>query len=134
MDMQLAVLVDGIIYASWLFLIAVGLTLIYGVMNILNIAHGALYALGAYAAASFGGFWFSQGYPPLGSYGALVLAAIVVGLVMGPLIERGLLRFMYGRDEIILLLVTYALRSEEHTSELQSREKLVCRLLLEKKN
>lgn len=109
MDMQLAVLVDGIIYASWLFLIAVGLTLIYGVMNILNIAHGALYALGAYAAASFGGFWFSQGYPPLGSYGALVLAAIVVGLVMGPLIERGLLRFMYGRDEIILLLVTYAL-------------------------
>lgn len=109
MDMQLAVLVDGIIYASWLFLIAVGLTLIYGVMNILNIAHGALYALGTYTTASFGGFWFSQGYPPLGSYGALVLAAIVVGLVMGPLIERGLLRFMYGRDEIILLLVTYAL-------------------------
>lgn len=109
MSTLLAVLIDGIIYASWLFLIAVGLTLIYGVMNILNIAHGALYALGAYAAASFGGYWFSQGYPPLGSYGALVLAAVVVGVVAGPVIERGLLRFMYGRDEVILLLVTYAL-------------------------
>lgn len=109
MSALLAVVIDGIIYASWLFLIAVGLTLIYGVMNILNIAHGALYALGAYAAASFGGYWFSQGYPPLGSYGALVLAAVAVGVIVGPLIERGLLRFMYGRDEVILLLVTYAL-------------------------
>ncbi|HEX5514288.1 MAG TPA: branched-chain amino acid ABC transporter permease [Gammaproteobacteria bacterium] len=109
MSALLALLIDGVIYASWLFIIAVGLTLIYGVMNILNIAHGALYALGAYTAASFGGYWLSQGYPPLGSYGALVLAAVVVGLVVGPLIERGLLRFMYGRDEIVLLLVTYAL-------------------------
>ncbi len=39
----------------------------------------------------------------------LLLAAVIVGLVAGPLIERGLLRFMYGRDEIVLLLVTYAL-------------------------
>jgi branched-chain amino acid transport system permease protein len=52
-----AVLADGIIYASWLFLIAAGLTLIYGVMKILNMAHGSLYALGAYAAASLGGVW-----------------------------------------------------------------------------
>jgi len=108
MSALLAVAIDGVIYASWLFIIAVGLTLIYGVMKILNIAHGSLYALGAYAAASLGGFWFSQGYAPLGSYAALVLAAVLVGLVIGPLIERGLLRFMYGRDEIILLLVTYA--------------------------
>src|SRR5690625_3039486 len=109
MSSLLALLIDGVIYSSWLFIIAVGLTLIYGVMNILNIAHGAFYALGAYAAASFVGFWVSQGYPPMGSYGALVLAAIVVGLIIGPLTERGLLRFMYGRDEVILLLVTYAL-------------------------
>jgi branched-chain amino acid transport system permease protein len=39
----------------------------------------------------------------------LAVAAVIVGLVVGPLIERGLLRFMYGRDEIVLLLVTYAL-------------------------
>jgi branched-chain amino acid transport system permease protein len=104
-----AVLVDGIIYASWLFLIAAGLTMIYGVMRILNMAHGSLYALGAYAAASLAGAWLSGGRAPFGSYAMLVLAAILVGLVMGPLIERGLLRFFYGRDEVILVLVTYAL-------------------------
>ena len=109
MSTLVAVLVDGIIYASWLFLIAAGLTMIYGVMRILNMAHGSLYALGAYAAASLAGAWLSDGRAPFGSYAMLVLAAILVGLVMGPLIERGLLRFFYGRDEVILVLVTYAL-------------------------
>ena len=104
----MAVVADGIIYSSWLFIIAVGLTLIYGVMKILNMAHGSLYALGAYAAASLAGYWLAHGYAPLASYGVLVIAALVVGLVAGPLIERGLLRFMYGKDEIVLLLVTYA--------------------------
>ena len=104
----LAVIVDGVIYSSWLFVIAVGLTLIYGVMRILNMAHGSLYALGAYATASLVGFWFAKGYPPLGSYAMLPLAAVLVGLATGPLIERGLLRLMYGKDEIVLLLVTYA--------------------------
>jgi branched-chain amino acid transport system permease protein len=104
-----AVLIDGLIFASWLFIIAVGLTLIYGVMKILNIAHGSLYALGAYTAVTFAGAWLAKGYAPMGSYGMLALAAIVVGLISGPLIERGLLRFMYGKDEIVLVLVTYAL-------------------------
>ena len=108
MAQLLAVLVDGLIYSSWLFIIAVGLTLIYGVMKILNIAHGSLYALGAYSAASLAGLWIKQGYPPMGSYAVLVVAAILVGLIAGPLIERGLLRFMYGKDEIVLVLVTYA--------------------------
>ena len=92
----LSTVVDGIIYSSWLFIVAVGLTLIYGVMKILNIAHGSLYALGAYMAASLAGYWLAHGYPPLGSYGMLALSAVLVGLVMGPLIERGLLRFMHG--------------------------------------
>ncbi len=105
----LAVLVDGVLYASWLFIIAAGLTLIYGVMRILNMAHGSLYALGAYAAASLAGAWLRGGQPPLGSYAMLAAAAILVGLVMGPLIERGLLRFCYGKDEVVLVLVTYAL-------------------------
>jgi len=104
-----AVLVDGIIYASWLFVIAAGLTMIYGVMRILNMAHGSLYALGAYAAASLAGAWLRGGHPPLGSYAILVLAAVLVGVVVGPVIERGLLRFAYGRDEVVLVLVTYAL-------------------------
>jgi branched-chain amino acid transport system permease protein len=104
-----AVLVDGVIYASWLFLIASGLTMIYGVMRILNMAHGSLYALGAYAAASLAGAWLSRGHAPLGSYAMLLVAALLVGVVMGPVIERGLLRFAYGRDEVVLVLVTYAL-------------------------
>src|SRR5216683_494039 len=104
----LAVLIDGIIYSSWLFIIAVGLTLIYGVMKILNLAHGSFYALGAYTAASLVGRWLARGGAPFGSYAMLILAAILVGLVVGPLIERGLLRFMYGKDEIVLVLVTYA--------------------------
>jgi|SRR6185436_4136251 branched-chain amino acid transport system permease protein len=108
MGQLLAVVIDGLNYSSWLFIIAVGLTLIYGVMKILNIAHGSLYALGAYSAASLGGYWIKHGYPPMGSYAVMLLAAILVGLIAGPLIERGLLRFMYGKDEIVLVLVTYA--------------------------
>ncbi len=109
MDTILAVLVDGVIYASWLFVIAAGLTIVYGVMRILNMAHGSLYALGAYAAASLAGVWLRTGHAPLGSYAMLVLAALLVGIVVGPLVERGLLRLCYGRDEVVLVLVTYAL-------------------------
>jgi len=109
MSQILAVALDGIIYSSWLFLIALGLTLIYGVMKILNMAHGSLYALGAYAAASLVGRWVAGGHAPLGSYAMLLLAAVLVGLLVGPLIERGVLKFMYGREEIVLVLVTYAL-------------------------
>ncbi len=104
-----AVVADGIIYASWLFLVAAGLTIIYGVMRILNMAHGSLYAIGAYAAASLGGAWLRAGRAPYGSYAMLALAALGVGLVAGPVIERGLLRFTYGRDEVVMVLVTYAL-------------------------
>jgi branched-chain amino acid transport system permease protein len=104
----LAVAFDGVVYSSWLFLMAAGLTLIYGVMRILNIAHGSLYALGAYAAASLGGAWVSAGHAAAGTFLMLALAVLLVGLVMGPLIERGLLRWMYGKDEIVLLLITYA--------------------------
>ena len=104
---MLTVVFDGVVYSSWLFLMAAGLTLIYGVMRILNIAHGSLYAIGAYAplrSAVPGAAGHAAG-----SYAALALSALAVGLVMGPLIERGLLKWMYGKDEIVLLLVTYAL-------------------------
>src|SRR5215471_7757307 len=105
----LAVVVDGVIYSSWLFILAAGLTLIYGVMKILNVAHGSLYALGAYLSATLVGAWLSAGYNPAGSFAMLAAAALAVGVTMGPLIERGLLRLNYGRDEVVLLLVTYAL-------------------------
>jgi len=109
MSTLLAILIDGVIYASWLFVVAAGLTIVYGVMRILNMAHGSLYALGAYAGASLAGAWLRGGHSPLGSYLVLGLAAVLVGVVVGPLIERGLLRFCYGRDEVVLVLVTYAL-------------------------
>jgi len=105
----MVVLVDGINYSAWLFLSAVGLTLIYGVMKIVNVAHGSFYALGAYMAASVVGFWFTNNYPPYLSYFALLFAALLAGFVVGPLIERFLLRYQYGKDEVVILLITYAL-------------------------
>jgi branched-chain amino acid transport system permease protein len=109
MGTLLAVVVDAVLYASWLFIIAAGLTMVYGVMRILNMAHGSLYALGAYVAATLVGAWLRAGLAPLGSYAMLLLAALAVGAIAGPVIERGLLRFTYGKDEIVLVLVTYAL-------------------------
>jgi branched-chain amino acid transport system permease protein len=104
----LFVVTDGVIYASWLFIVAVGMTLVYGVMRVLNVAHGSLYALGAYTAATMVGAWFQRGYPPLGAFAVLLAAALIVGLVMGLILERGLLRFLYGRDEVVVVLATYA--------------------------
>jgi len=109
MDQILTVIVDGIIYSSWLFVAAIGLTLIYGVMKIVNLTHGSFYALGAYAAASFTGAWIARGYPPMLSYAVLLGSAVIVTLVFAPLIERGILRFMYAKDEVVILLITYAL-------------------------
>ncbi len=103
------ILVNGVTYASWLFLVAVGLTLIYGVMNILNVAHGSLYALGAYAAAWSVGEYMATGAPVFVTYGLLLVAALVVGVALGPLIERGVLRWLYDRDEIVVVLATFAL-------------------------
>lgn len=108
MSSILPIAFDGIVYASWLFLISAGLTLIYGVMRILNVAHGSLYALGAYAACSLAGAWLGGGLPAAGSFAMLLLAAVLVGSLVGPLIERGLLQWMYGKDEVVLVLITYA--------------------------
>ena len=104
----LTILVDGVVYASWLFIVALGLTLIFGVLQILNLAHGSLYAVGAYAAASFTMLVPYFGLPPAFSLLAMLIAAIAVALVLAPILERGLLRLFYGRDEVLILLVTYA--------------------------
>lgn len=109
MEQILTVIVDGIIYSAWLFVAAVGLTLIYGVMKIVNLTHGSFYALGAYAAASFTGAWIARGYPPMLSYAVLLASAAIITLVFAPLIERGILRFMYAKDEVVIMLITYAL-------------------------
>jgi len=78
-------------------------------MKIVNVTHGSFYALGAYAAASLTGAWFAAGYPPMLSYLVLLAAAVLVSVVVAPLIEQGILRFMYAKDEVVILLITYAL-------------------------
>jgi len=107
METLLVILIDGVVYSSWLFIVAAGLTLVYGVMKILNMAHGSLYAIGAYSAASMVGWYFTAGYVPWISYLVFLGAAIAGGAIAGLLIERGLLRMMYGRDEVVMILVTY---------------------------
>jgi branched-chain amino acid transport system permease protein len=109
MQLALTILVDGLSYASWLFIVALGLTLVFGVLKILNIAHGSFYALGAYAAASAVAAASSfSSVPPLALV-AMLAAALAVALLVAPVTERGLLRFYYGRDEVLLVLVTYAM-------------------------
>jgi branched-chain amino acid transport system permease protein len=109
LNQLLSVGVDGVIYSAWLFTAALGLTLIYGVMKIVNVTHGSFYALGAYAGASITGAWLARGYPPMLSYVVLLASALAVTLVVAPLIERAILRFMYAKDEGVILLITYAL-------------------------
>ncbi len=104
-----ALTVDSLIYASYLFLVASGLTLIYGVMRILNMAHAGFYALGAYAAAWGVGEYVQTGGPEAVTYLILAVAAVLVGAAFGLAVEYGLLRFMYGRDEIVMLILTYGL-------------------------
>ena len=108
MTLALTILVDGLIEASWLFIVALGLTLVFGVLKILNIAHGSFYALGAYLAASAVTLAAAKGLPPAASFIAMLLAAAFVAAAVGLLLERGLLKMFYGRDEVVLLLVTYA--------------------------
>jgi branched-chain amino acid transport system permease protein len=103
-----AILTDGLVYAAYLFLVAVGLTLIFGVMKILNVAHGSFYTFGAYGAATAVGIYFESGLPAAGGFLLMVLAAMAIGLVLGLILERGIMRFVYGRDEVVMVLVTYA--------------------------
>jgi len=102
-------LLDGLASAGLIFLVAVGLNLVFGVLRIINIAHGSFYALGAYAAASAGLFLVGLGLPPWASVAVLLIAAVLVGVALGPLIERFILRRIYGAEEVVQLLVTFAL-------------------------
>jgi len=95
---------NGLSTASGLFFVAVGLSLIFGVSRIINIAHGSLYMLGTYIAYSFathiGGV--------LGFWGGIIATALIVG-VIGAFIEIALLRRIYRAPELFQLLATFAL-------------------------
>ena len=103
---------NALFYAAVLFLIAAGLSLIYGVMRIVNLAHGSLYALGAYVTAWVVGSAFGHAVQgTLGLVGLLLLlpvGAIAVAAV-GAAIEPTLLRPLYRRPEEYLLLISFGL-------------------------
>ncbi|HEY6911173.1 MAG TPA: branched-chain amino acid ABC transporter permease [Myxococcales bacterium] len=107
MDILVIHLFNALLYASVLFLIAGGLSLIYGVMRIVNLAHGHLFALGAFMTASAVGTWFA-GSESNWLYLLLPAGAVLCALV-GALIEPTLLRRFYKRPEEYQLLVTFGL-------------------------
>ena len=92
---------NGLAYGALLFLLSVGLTLIFGMLDVVNLAHGSFYMLGAYAGlatlALTGNFWL-----------AALVAPLAVGLI-GALVERGLLRPLYGRSPLDQVLLTFGL-------------------------
>ena len=108
MNLFLTIILDGLIQASWLFVVALGLTLVFGVLKILNIAHGSFYALGAYIAASAVTLAAAHSLPPAVGFVAMLFSVALIASAVGILLERGLLKMFYGRDEVVLLLVTYA--------------------------
>ncbi len=97
-------LLNGLAGASSLFLVAAGLSLIFGVTRIVNFAHGSFFMLGLYIAYSL----VDKLGPAIGFWPALLLAAVVVGAI-GALVEMVLLRRIYRAPELFQLLATFAL-------------------------
>lgn len=100
---------DGFVFAAILFLLSVGLTLIFGVLRILNISHGGIYALGAYMGTFLALKSLDLGWNPYFTYGMLLAGALIIGLLAGPLIEPLFLRRVYGQAEAMQLLLTFSI-------------------------
>ena len=98
-DMLLSQAVNGLVLGFLYVLIAVGLSIIFGMLGIVNFAHGAFFAIGAYLALvlarEFG-------------WGAALLAPVLVGL-LGIVVERTLIRWLYGKEPLLGLILTFAL-------------------------
>lgn len=107
MDVFVIQTLNTLFYSSVLFLIAGGLSLLYGVMKIVNLAHGSLYALGAYVAAWAVG-QAAGGLPVYGLIALLPLGAVAVA-ALGAAIEPALIRPLYNRAEEYQLLITFGL-------------------------
>jgi branched-chain amino acid transport system permease protein len=100
MDTLVVSLLNGIIYGLVLFMVSAGLTLIFGMMGVLNFAHASFYMLGAYFAYTLQGV--------LGFWGALVASPVLVGLV-GTVVERFFLRRVHHHGHAHELLLTFGL-------------------------
>jgi branched-chain amino acid transport system permease protein len=92
---------NGLQLGVTLFLLAAGLTLVFGIMDMINLAHGSLYMLGAFLASTF--------VQLTGSFLAGVLLAIPATAVLGMLLEVSILRTLYTRDHLSQVLATFAL-------------------------
>ncbi len=100
-EVFLTQMLNGVQLGLLLFLLSAGLTLVFGIMSFVNLAHGSLYMMGAYfAAAVFG--W-------TGSFLAAALVAVPATMVLGLLIERIILYRLYDRDHLDQVLVTFGL-------------------------
>ncbi|MBP3973124.1 branched-chain amino acid ABC transporter permease [Pseudoxanthomonas spadix] len=94
-------MLNGIQQGLLLFLIASGLTLVFGIMHIINLAHGALYMIGAYMA-----FWLTS---VLGNFWLAALAALPIALLLGITLEKLLIQRIYKRDHLDQVLLTFGL-------------------------
>jgi len=92
---------NGLQFGLLLFLLAAGLTLVFGIMDLVNLAHGSLYMLGAYFAATFAAL--------TGSFVAAAILALLATLVVGMALEVVAIRRLYGRDHLDHVLGTFGL-------------------------
>ena len=101
MTLALEQILNGIQFGIMLFLMAAGLTLIFGIMNVINLAHGSLYMIGAYAAALVAA--------RTGSFLLAVPAGLVAAALAGLIIEFVVIRKLYDRDHLQQVLATFGL-------------------------
>jgi branched-chain amino acid transport system permease protein len=92
---------NSVQYGLLLFLVASGLTLIFGIMGIINLAHGSFYMIGAYLAFSLTGL--------IGNFWLALAAGVVIAVLIGLLLEWLVVRFLYDRDHLYQVLLTYGL-------------------------
>ncbi len=99
-----AQLLVGLINGSFYALLSLGLAVIFGMLNIINFAHGAVYMMGAFVAY----FLLNNAYLSIGYWPALIIAPIVVG-IFGMILERTMLQWLAGLDHLYGLLLTFGL-------------------------
>jgi branched-chain amino acid transport system permease protein len=109
MEAVVPLVVDGLAAAALIFFVAVGLSLVFSVLKILNVAHGSFYSMGAYTAVTLGVWSLGSGLNPYLSLPLLFLAAAMVAVLFGPFVERGFLRWTYDKPEALQILVTFGL-------------------------